>query len=107
MSAIRHEKSTGTATSFTLTNEFSLCHTLLIVSETRPTSIMSVTSVAGDAIVGEPARRPRHTVAASLITDVCYITPTTFMACITYILFSNCTCKVSYHVIVSFDIVVM
>jgi len=28
------------------------------------------------------------------------------MACFTYVPFSHCTCKIGYHVIVSFDIVV-
>ena len=72
--------------------------------ETRLTYKMSVTFVAGDANVGERARRARHTVATYLVTDVCYITPTTFMACITYVLYSHCTSEVSYHVIMSFDI---
>ena len=102
----RHEYSTRCAKSFSFTYGFSLCGALLMVSETRPTSKMSVTLVAGDANVGECARRDRHTIAASLVTDMCYITPTAFMTCITYLLFSHWACKVSYHVTVSFDIVV-
>ena len=53
--------------------QISLCRALLIVGETRPTSKMSVTSVAGDAGVGERARRARHTVASSLRTDLLYL----------------------------------
>jgi len=77
-----------------------------MVGVTRPTPKMSVTFVAVGANVGERARRASHTVATCLVTYMCYITPTTFMACSTYVSFSHCTCKVSYHVIMSFDLVV-
>ena len=76
-----------------------------MVIETRTTSKMSVTIVAVDASVGEHARRARLTIATSLVTDMCYVTQT-FMACFTYISFSHCSCKISYYVIMSFDIVV-
>jgi len=89
-----HEQSTCSATTFTFTNGFSLYSTVFVVGETFPTPKMSVTFVAGDANVREHTRRARHTVAASLVTDVCYITPTTFMTCITYVLFRHCTSKV-------------
>jgi len=74
--------------------------------ETCPTCKVSVTFVAGDANVGELARRAPHTVATTLVTDVCYITPTAFMTCIKYVLFRHSPCKVRYHVIMSFDIIV-
>jgi len=74
--------------------------------ETRLTYKMSVTFVAGDANVGERARRARHTIATNLVTDMCYIKPTTFMTCLTYVSFSHCTNELCYHVIMSFDIVV-
>jgi len=67
---------------------------------------MSVTLVAGDANIGERARRVRHTIATRLIRDVCYIAATTFMTCTTYEPFRHCTCKISYYVIISFEIVV-
>jgi len=104
LSVIRHEQSTRRTTFFTLKKGFSLCHTLLMVDETRQTSKISVKYVAGAANVGEHVRRFRHTVATYLVADVSYITPTTFMACITYVLYSHCTSEVSYHVIMSFDI---
>jgi len=77
-----------------------------MVGETRPTSKMSVTFVAVDASVGESTRRASHAVAACLVADMCYISPSTFMTCITYVIFSHYACKVSNHVIMSFDIVV-
>ena len=77
-----------------------------MVGETRPASKMFVTLVAGDANIGERARRVRDTIAKRLIKDVCYIAATTFMTCTTYEPFRHCTCKISYHVIIRFDIVV-
>jgi len=76
-----------------------------MVSEKRPTSKVSVASVAPDANDGECARRACHTVATRLVTDMFYITPTTFITCIKYEPFRHCISKVSYHVIISFDIV--
>ena len=105
MSGVRHEQSTRRATSFTFAYGFSLRGYLLMVSETLPTSKMSVASVAGEANVGEYAGRARNAIATRLVTNVCYIAPTSFMTCITYVLFGHCACKVSYHVM-SFDIIV-
>ena len=75
---VRHEYSTRCATSFTFIYGFSLCGVLLVVSEIRPTSKMSVTFVAGESNVEERARRAGNAIAARLVTDVCYITPITF-----------------------------
>jgi len=102
----RHKQSTRRTTSFTFAYGFSLCVALLIVIETRLTFKMSVASVAGDANVVVCARRACHTVGTRLVTDMCYIAPTTFMTCIIYVHFSHCACKVSYHMIMSFHIVV-
>ena len=74
--------------------------------ETRPTSKMSFTFFTGVANLGKCAWWASHTIATILVTDMCHITPTTFMACFTYVPCSHCTCKVSYHMIISFDIVV-
>jgi len=54
-----------------------------MVGERIPISKMSVTIVAVDASVGERALRARLTIATSLATDMCYVTPTNFMACFT------------------------
>ena len=56
-----------------------------MVNETRPNSKMSDTLVGEETNIGESERRARHTIVASLVTDVCYITPTAFMTCITYL----------------------
>jgi len=77
-----------------------------MVGETRPNSIMPVSFVAGETSAGEHARKARHTVVTRLVTDMCYIAPNTFVACITYVSYIHCTCKVSYYVITSFDFVV-
>jgi len=82
MAVSHHEQSTRRATSFTFTNGFSVCGTLLVVSETRQTSKFPVIFVAGETNVGERARGVGNAIATHLVTDVCYITLTTFMTCI-------------------------
>jgi len=77
-----------------------------MVRETRPNSEMSVTFVAGYANAGERARGAHRTIATCLVTDMVSISPTTFMACITYVSFGHCHSEVSYHVIMSFNFVV-
>ena len=86
VSFIRQKQSTRHATSFTFAYRFYLCGAVIVVSEIRPTSKMSVTSVEGNGKVGERARRARHAIARRLVTDMCYIVPTTFMTCITFAL---------------------
>jgi len=74
--------------------------------ETRPTSNMCVSSVAGETNAGECGRRARHPIARSLVIDMDYISHLTFMKCIKYVLFSHCPSQVIYYVIISFYIVV-
>jgi len=88
---VRHECSTRRATSFTFTYGFSVSGALLVVSETRPSSEMSVTFVAVVTKVREGARRARHTVATRLFADVCGVTFTCFVARFTYVLFGHGT----------------
>jgi len=104
VSVSRHEQSIRRAKPFTFTYRLSICRALLVFGETRPTSKISVTFVAGETNVGERARKARHAIV-HVWSQTCYITPTTFMACVTYILFRHCTSKVNYHMM-SFDIVV-
>ena len=84
----RHHYSTRAATTLTFAYGFSLCGTLLVVSEIRPASKMPVTHVAGETNVGERARRAGYAVATCLVTDVCYITATAFVARPTDVLFA-------------------
>ena len=62
---------------------------LLVVVETHATSIMSVASVAGDLDAGVRARRVRHTIAISLVTDVCNVKFTYIFARFTCVLFEH------------------
>ena len=66
---------------------------------------MSFTFVAGVTIVGERARRAGHAIAARLVRDVCYITPTNFVVRLTVVLFCHSTVYVCDHTIITFDIV--
>ena len=79
MTVDRHGQYARCAATFTLPYGFSLFSSLNVVGETRPTSKMPVTFVAGDTNVGERARSDRHRVAAILVTGVCYTASTTFM----------------------------
>ena len=49
---------------------------------------MSVSFLAGETKVGEPARRAGHSIAASLVTYVYYFTETTFVAHTTDVFFA-------------------
>ena len=68
----RHDQSARCATSLTFAYGFYLCGNLLVVSEIRPTSKMSVTFVAGETNFGELARKANHAIAARLVTDVLF-----------------------------------
>ena len=97
MTVTRNEQFECCATTFKFAYGFSLCRALLVIGETRPTSKMSVTFVAGDAKVVERARRAVHEVAECLVTDVCYFTPTTFVARPTDVPFYQSTRYVCDH----------
>ena len=67
---------------------------------------MYVTFVAGETSVGERARRTGHAIAASLVTDVCYINPTTFVARLTDVSSCHSSRYVRDYVIMSIDIII-
>jgi len=77
-----------------------------MVGETRLTSKMSVTFVTGDAKFGERARGVGHAIPTCEVTDVCYVTPTNSVTCLTDVPLCHIARQIRNYVIVPFNIVV-